>query len=355
MTSDYYTLLGVTKNASTEEIKKAYRKKALKYHPDRNSGDKDAEESFKKITEAYKVLSNPEKKSQYDRYGHEFFTQQENSGYYGAGANFSNEDPFEVFKEVFGGNSVFENLFSSATNSSNYESRENNLDIKYTLDISLEEVCSGGDREIEYKRYLKCVDCYGKGYPKSSSMLTCMECSGTGFVIINKGFFNIKQSCSNCSGRGVLIREVCNSCTGNGFTSKKVYIKIHIPKGIETGSKLRLKGKGDYGQNDNCGDLYVFINVKDHNFFERSGDDISCIVPLTFKTACLGGSITVPTLSYGNITLNIPKGTQNGTIFKIRNYGLPRINTNLKGHQFVKVEIEIPKKLTKNQEDILKN
>jgi molecular chaperone DnaJ len=243
--NDYYTLLGVDKNASTDEIKKAYRKQALRYHPDRNAGDKEAEENFKKVTEAYKVLSNAEKKIQYDKYGHDFFTQQENGGYYN-NDTFSSEDPFEVFKEVFSGSNVFENFFSNNTHSSH----KANINIKYTLDISLEDVASGIEKEIEYKRNLECSNCSGNGYLSyDNSNTRCNYCSGNGYVNVNRGFFNIKQDCSNCAGRGFIVKEYCKNCSGRGSISKKVYLKVYIPKGIETGSKLRLKGKGDFGKN----------------------------------------------------------------------------------------------------------
>lgn len=345
---DYYSLLGVERECSQNEIKKAYRKLAVKYHPDKNPGDALSEEKFKCIAEAYKILSDEEKRDQYDRYGHDFFEQGKSPHY----DNFAAGDPFEVFKEVFGGNTVFENFFSSEGGSSK---KKRGSDLRYNLNVTLEEASTGVDKEVRYKKSFECSYCEGVGYETNDEALKCTSCEGSGHVNINRGFFNIQQECYKCMGSGSSETQTCSKCNGDGKHIKAVFIKVYIPKGVETGSKLRLKGKGDDGlSGGSVGDLYIFINVKEHFFFERSSENLSCVLPVKFDLAVLGGVLEVPTLLKGNALLKIPEGTQSGTVFKLKGYGVSRINSSFVGHQLVKIEVEVPLNLNSEQINKLK-
>jgi molecular chaperone DnaJ len=346
---DYYSLLGVHKEAPSDEIKKAYRKLAVKYHPDKNPGNSEAEERFKEIADAYKILSDPSKRDQYDRYGHDFFEQNNHPQY----DNFTAGDPFDVFKEVFGGNTVFENFFSGE--SSNKAKGKRGSDLRYNLSVTLEEAATGVEKEIKYKKAFKCVYCKGFGYETTTDDSKCSVCEGSGNVNVNKGFFNIQQECYRCLGSGYNDTKTCTKCEGQCKEVKAVFIKVYVPKGVETGSKLRLKGRGDDGSDKgSVGDLYIFINVKEHPFFERNSECLSCVLPIKYDLAVLGGVLEVPTLLKGNALLKIPKGTQSGTVFKLKNYGINVVNSDIVGHQLVKIEIEVPLNLSPDQISKLK-
>lgn len=345
---DYYEILGVSKGASAEEIKKAYRKKAVQYHPDKHKGDKDMEERFKEVSEAYDVLKDAEKKAAYDRYGHAAF-EGGGPGRAGAGGGF--HDPFDLFREVFGGGgSAFDEFFGGASRSSG--GAQGGADLRYDIEIGLVEAFKGVERTIEYRTAAACDHCGGDGAEPGSKVVTCTSCGGAGRVISSRGFFQVQQTCPSCGGAGRMPDQRCTKCGGEGRVMKDKKVKIRIPAGIDSGQKLRSSGNGEAGlMGGPAGDLYVVVHVKKHNVFDREGDDLSCDVPIKFTLAALGGTIEVPTLSNnsGLVSLKIPAGTQSGTVFKLRDRGMPSLRGGGHGNQFVRVHIEVPKKLTGEQ------
>lgn len=359
---DYYSLLGIDKNATADEIKKAYRKMALKYHPDKNQGDKEAENKFKNISEAYEVLKDPQKKKIYDQYGHSAFnnsntrqTQYDFSGFH---------DPFDIFKEVFGGGSsssrqrgsgsIFEEFFYD--NQSQSENMGSGADLRYDIEISLEEAFNGIEKTIEYNIPVTCNYCNGSQVEPGYQKKRCNTCLGKGKIISSKGFFSIRQTCTTCHGEGMMIDKECSHCHGNGRIKQNKKLNIKIPAGIKNGDQLRSIGAGEGGiNNSKNGDLYIFIKIKKHNFFEREGKNIYCIVYIPFTTAALGGKIMVKTLKGHKASITIPSGTQNNTMFKLKGYGFPTLNSNITGDQFVKVNIHVPTNLTKEQKNHLIN
>lgn len=350
---DYYELLGVSRDAKIDEIKKAYRKKAVQYHPDKNKGDPEAEEMFKKVSEAYEVLKDDEKRAAYDRYGHAAF-QQGGMGRGGAAGGF--HDPFDIFREVFGGGgggagSIFDDLFGGGGGSAGGAQRGS--DLRYDLEITLNEAARGLEKEISFRRAVACETCGGSGAEPGSNKVTCQTCGGRGQVTSQRGFFSVRQVCPSCHGAGVVIEKPCKSCGGEGRTMKNSKIKLRIPPGVDTGSRLRSSGNGEAGvMGGPTGDLYVVIHVKEHEIFERHDDDLFCDIPIKFTLAALGGTIDVPTLN-GKASLKIPSGTQSGTTFRLRGHGMPALRGNRTGDQLVRVHVEVPKKLNSKQRDIL--
>lgn len=341
---DYYEILGVSRNATDEEIKKAYRKLALELHPDRNPGNKEAEERFKEITEAYEVLSNSEKKAMYDRFGHAGaqggpFSGAEGFGGFGFGTTFS---------DVF--NDIFSDFFGTTTSRNRPEHGE---DLLYRLDISFIEAAKGTEKEIKLNKKVTCSKCGGDGVKPGTKPIICGTCGGSGTVRFQQGFFSIGRTCSSCHGTGKIIKEHCTDCKGNGFTYITKNIKIKVPAGVDTGSKLRLTGEGNSGQRGGRpGDLYVEIHVQKHEIFKRRDNDIICEVPISFIKAALGGEIEVPTID-GKTTIKISEGTQNGTAFKIKGKGFSDIYSKRKGDQIVYVNIEVPTHLNSKQRQLL--
>ena len=352
MTEDYYDLLGVSREASPEEIKKAYRKMAVKYHPDKNAGDKKAEEMFKKVSEAYEVLHDPDKRAAYDRFGHAAFQQGGHTTRSGAQGGF--HDPFDVFSEVFGGggsSSIFEEIFGGGG-----RHRSNaGADLRYDIEITLEQAATGVEKEISYRRSVPCSHCKGSGAEPGSSRRSCPTCKGTGQVVSSQGFFSIRQTCPNCHGSGTILENPCTKCRGEGRSIKTNKLKVKIPPGVDTGSKLRSPSSGEAGlQGGPSGDLYVVIHVTEHDIFERQGDHLYCTLPIKFTLAALGGTIEVPTLK-GKASLKIPSGTPSGTVFRLREKGMPRLRSHTQGDQFIHIEIEVPKKLTTEQRQKLED
>ena len=345
---DYYDLLGVSRDVSAEELKKAYRKMAVKFHPDKNPGDKEAEEKFKKISEAYEVLKDPEKRAAYDRYGHAAF-QGAGAGAGGGGGGF--HDPFDIFREVFsggGGGGIFEEFFGGGGGRQN-GGPQRGADLRYDLEISLSEAASGVEREISYRRPAPCDKCDGSGAEPGSKRSRCGTCGGSGQVTSARGFFSIRQTCPTCHGAGMRLENPCKKCHGDGRSTVTSKIKIRIPAGVDNGSKLRSTGNGEAGaMGGPAGDLYVVIHVKEHEVFERHGDDLFCEIPIKFTLAALGGSIEVPTLS-GKATLKIPEGTQSGTTFRLRGKGMPNLRGGGYGDQLIRVHVEVPTSLNSEQ------
>ena len=347
--TDYYELLGVQRDTSKQDIKKAYRKLAVQYHPDKNQGNAEAEEKFKQISEAYEVLYDDDKRAAYDRYGHAAFQQGMGGGGAGPGGGF--HDPFDIFREVFGGGGgaggIFESFFGGSGGGSGGPQHGN--DLRFDIEISLEEAAEGVEKEIKYRHLISCKRCSGAGADPGTSRKSCPTCGGAGQVVSSRGFFQVRQICPTCHGNGTVVEKPCTECHGEGRKRDTSTLKVHVPKGVDTGSKLRSVGSGDAGpQGGQAGDLYIVVHVKQHDIFERRDSDLFCLIPIKFTLATLGGSIEVPTLK-GKASLKIPAGTQSGTTFRLRNKGMPDIRGHHTGDQLVHVEIEVPKKLTSEQ------
>lgn len=337
---DYYEILGVERNASADEIKKAYRKMAMQYHPDRNPDNKEVEELFKESSEAYEILSDPEKRSIYDRFGHNGLS---NTGFSG----FSNvEDIFSSFSDIF------EDFFGLGRRSR--DSRRKGHDLRYDLSITYEEAFTGTEKKIEFNKKTKCKSCNGSGAKAGTTPKKCPKCNGTGQVAFSQGFISFSSTCAYCSGVGTFIQDKCHDCRGLGKVSEKKNLTVKIPKGIDAESRLRIQGEGEEGSHGGSnGDLYIFISLKEHDFFERDGDDVICKVPISFPQACLGDEIEIPALSE-KVKISIPRGTQSGDIIKIKNEGFPRLNRFGRGDQIIQIVIKTPKRLTKRQEELLR-
>ncbi|TVP75842.1 MAG: molecular chaperone DnaJ [Puniceicoccaceae bacterium] len=351
-TTDYYELLGVARDASESDLKKAYRKLAVKYHPDKNPGDAQAEAKFKEISEAYDVLKDADKRAAYDRYGHAAFKQggMGNAGGGGMGG-MGGHDPFDIFREAFGGGGgggIFEEFFGGGGGRS-AGGAQHGADLRYDLEISLEEAAKGTEKEIRYRRPVSCKKCSGSGAEPGSGKTTCPTCGGAGQVTSNRGFISFRQVCPNCQGSGQIIEKPCGDCRGEGRVMDSSTVKVRIPAGVATGSKLRSAGKGEAGHlGGQAGDLYIIIHVKEHELFERHDNDLFCEVPIKFTLAALGGSISVPTL-FGKGSLKIPAGTQTGTTFRLREQGIPALRGGRKGDLLIRVQVEVPTKLNAEQ------
>lgn len=355
---DYYEILGVEKSATAEELKKAYRKMAVKYHPDKNPGNQEAENKFKELGEAYEVLSDPDKRAAYDRFGHRAFEQGGGfSGGAGGGGGF--HDPFDIFREVFsgsaGGGGVFGDIFGDAfgQGGSGRGRSGQGSDLRYDLEISLEEAVHGAEKEIAIRKPEACDSCGGSGAAKGSKIVTCRTCGGRGQVSVSRGFFSMTQTCPACHGSGQTIEKPCAACNGEGRVEKTSKIKIRIPAGVDTGSRLRSPGQGEAGvRGAAAGDLYIVIHVKAHPIFERHDSDLYCEVPISFVKATLGGELLVPTLE-GKAAVKIPAGTPSGKIFRLRGKGVPDLRGGNPGDLNVRVYVEVPKKLTSEQREKL--
>jgi molecular chaperone DnaJ len=343
---DYYEVLGVGRGATAEELKKAYRKLALSYHPDRNSGDPDSEEKFKEATEAYEVLSDARKREAYDRFGH-----QGVQGGFGGGFN---PEAFSDFSDIFGDFSdFFETIFGGGRRARRAGGATRGEDLRYDLELSLEEVAQGVEKKIDVPRHEACESCSGSGCAPGTQPATCAGCNGLGQVRFSQGFFSVSRPCPRCGGRGVVIDSPCTVCGGAGRTLKRKKLSIKIPAGAETGLRLKVTGEGERGQRGGPpGDLYIFITVKPHDLFERDGDDIVCEVPISFVQAALGAEIEVPTL-FGKAMMRIPTGTQTHKMFRLRGKGLPNLRHHGQGDQFVRAIVETPTKLTARQKELL--
>ena len=341
---DYYEILEITKTATEAEIKAAYRKLAIKHHPDKNPDDHTAEEKFKEAAEAYSVLSDPQKRAAYDRFGH----QGVGAGAGGAGFNpgFSNiEDIFDLFG--------FGDMFGGQRGASSRSAAQRGADLRYDLEITLEEAALGKEEKLRIPRLEKCDECSGKGTESGTEPETCSTCNGSGQTRYQQGFFSVMRTCPNCAGRGQIIKNPCKNCRGAGRVEKEKTLEVKIPAGVETGSRLRVNGEGEAGtQGGPAGDLFVVIHVAEHEIFERQGANLYSAVPVSFAQAALGAEIEVKTLD-GEENLKIPAGTQTGTVFRLKSKGMPALGGRGKGDLFVAVTLITPKSLNKEQRKLL--
>jgi molecular chaperone DnaJ len=341
---DYYEILGIEKTATAEEIKKAYRKMAVKYHPDKNPGDKTAEEQFKELGEAYEVLSEPQKRAAYDQYGHAAFDRRAGAGFGRAGGF---HDPFDIFREVFGGGTIFDDLFGRAQQDPSQSQRGE--DLRYDMEISFEEAAHGTEKEITVTKPEVCETCSGSGAEVGSRAKTCPTCGGRGQVITSRGIFSIAQTCPQCQGAGRVLEKPCKTCHGQGRHERTSTITLRIPAGVDTGSRLRSAGNGEAGwRGGPSGDLYVVLHVRPHEIFQRDGDDLLCEVPVSFVQAALGAEIQVPTLD-GPATVKVPAGTQPGTMFRLKGKGVKNIQGYGFGDLHVRIHVEVPTHLSSAQ------
>jgi molecular chaperone DnaJ len=355
---DYYELLGVEKTATAEEMIKAYRKKAVQFHPDKNPGNKEAEEMFKKVSHAYEVLSDADKRAAYDRYGSAAFDGSAGAprGPGGGGGGF--HDPFDIFREVFGqqgggggGGGIFEEMFGGG--GGGRDGGRDGADLRYDLEITLEEAARGMEKEISFRKNMACERCDGSGAEPGSRRVTCPTCRGAGQIRRSGGIITFTQTCPTCAGAGTKVEKPCTACRGDGRVAKSTKLNVRIPAGVDTGSRLRSTGNGEAGMaGGSAGDLYIVLSVKEHELFERQGEDLFCEIPIKFTLATLGGPIEVPTL-FGKGSLKIPAGTQSGTTFRLREKGMPSLRGGKQGDQLVRVQVEVPQALSGEQRKIL--
>ncbi|MFT3881059.1 MAG: molecular chaperone DnaJ [Gemmatales bacterium] len=340
---DYYEVLSVTRTASGEEIKRSYRKLAMEFHPDRNPGDAEAEAKFKEGAEAYDVLSDPAKKERYDRYGHAGLSDM------GGGAGFSSmNDIFDLFGDILGGFGM------GGGGGRGQQRRAQGQDLQIDVELDLYEAFKGTTKTIEFNRAEVCGDCNGTRMKKGSRPAKCNRCGGRGAVVSRQGFFQIQVACPSCGGRGEIITDPCSKCDGQGQVLTKRKLDVNIPAGVDTNSRIRLPGEGEVSEiNGPRGDLYCRTRVKPHNVFQRDGTDLLCEIPITFSQAALGGELEVPTLT-GAASLTLPKGTNHGDVFRLRHKGMPDLRGRGHGDLLIRTLIDIPKKLTKRQEELLR-
>ena len=342
---DYYDILGVSKGSSPEEIKKAYRKLAIKYHPDKNPDDHTAEDKFKEAAEAYEILSSPEKKQRYDHYGHAGVggASGGGGGYGGGGMNM--EDIFSQFGDIFGG------AFGGGGRQQQRARRGS--DLRYVMELTLEEAVKGVKKTITFTAPAPCDACDGKGSKNPKDVETCKTCHGAGQVRMQQGFFSVQQTCSTCRGQGTIIKNPCNKCHGSGVSDRQQTLEVTIPAGVDNGDRVRLTGKGEAIRDGQSGDLYVEVVVREHEIFQRDGADLYMDVPVSIADAALGKEIQIPTLD-GRVSLKIPEGTQTGKMFRLRGKGVKPVRTSMQGDLLCRVVIETPVNLTARQRELLK-
>jgi molecular chaperone DnaJ len=344
---DYYEILGVSRNATDQEIKSAYRKLALQFHPDRNPGNKEAEEKFKEAAEAYAVLSDGQKRANYDRFGHAGVGSA-------AGGGFGGFDPsvFADFSDILGDIFGFGDMFGSGRRGGTRVQR--GADLRYDLDLTFEEAAFGTTTKIKVPRHETCSECGGSGGQKGAAPITCPTCNGYGQVRFQQGFFSITRTCGQCHGTGQIIKNRCTVCHGDGRVVREKTLELKVPPGVDIGSKLRVSGEGDAGgKGGPSGDLYVVLNVQEHQFFERRDHDLYCHIPITFPQAALGAQIAVPTLEGEDEKLSIPAGTQGGSMFRIKGRGISKRGGSARGDLYVMVTVVVPTKLSREQKELL--
>jgi molecular chaperone DnaJ len=345
MKADYYETLGVARSADEKELKSAFRKLAMQFHPDKNPGDADAEHRFKEIGEAYETLKDPQKRAAYDRFGHAAF---ENGGMNGGGGGFGGAGGFaDIFEDIFG-----EMMGGSRQRRSG--GRERGADLRYNMEITLEEAYTGKTAQIRVPTSITCDECSGSGAKIGTQPVTCGTCSGSGRVRAAQGFFSIERTCPTCHGRGQIIKDPCPKCSGQGRITEERALSVNIPAGIEDGTRIRLTGEGEAGlRGGPSGDLYIFLSLKPHEFFQRDGADLYCKVPISMTTAALGGQFEVATLDGTQTRVKIPDGTQNAKQFRLKGKGMPVLRQPAMGDLYIQIAIETPQNLNKRQRELL--
>lgn len=354
---DYYELLGVARSATAEEIKKAYRKLAMKYHPDRNPDNKEAESKFKEVSEAYEVLSDQQKRQQYDRFGHDGLKSAFGPGGFDFSRDFTHaSDLQDILGNIFGdGGSIFDEFFGGGrSRSSRRTSVQRGADLRFDIEIDFEEAAFGSERQITIPVSEECEECKGSGVEPGKSRESCRHCGGRGGVVSGGGFFQVRQTCPICGGTGSIITNPCKQCEGSGRSKSRKRLTLKIPRGVETGSRLRLTGKGEGGtQGGPPGDLYVVLHVRPHDVFRRDGNDLHCDLPVPFEMAVLGGEVQVPTID-GYAKIKLSSGTELGKVFRLRGKGLPDVDGYGRGALHVRIIPEVPVKLSSKQKKLLK-
>ena len=347
---DYYEVLSVSRDASDQELKTAYRKLAMQYHPDRNPNNPAAEDKFKECSEAYQILSDAEKRAAYDRYGHAAFQGGGGGGNpFAGGFNGNAQDLGDIFGDLFG------EMFNMGGQGGGKASRvQRGRDLRYDMTLEFEEAVFGVEKEITIRRAENCTDCKGSGAAKGKAPVTCTQCGGRGQQRFQQGFFSVARTCSVCGGTGTLIVDPCATCKGQTVVQMQHSILVKVPAGVEQDTRIRYQGEGESGRFAGpAGDLYVVLNVKAHKFFERDGDDLHCVLPISFPQAALGTELEIQTLE-GTATIKVPEGTQSGKEFKLRGKGVPHLNSSGKGDLIVEIRVQTPGKLTKQQKELLK-
>lgn len=343
---DYYEILGVEKSADEAALKSAFRKKAMQFHPDRNPDDKDAEAKFKEVNEAYQVLCDPQKRAAYDRFGHAAF---ENSGGPGGPGGFGGDfsaSMSDIFEELFG--------MAGGRRRGGSGGRERGADLRYNMEITLEEAFAGKTAQVRIPTTVSCEACSGTGAKPGSKPKICGTCSGHGRVRASQGFFSIERTCPTCGGRGQVIDDPCGQCSGQGRTTKERMLQVNIPAGVEDGTRIRLANEGEAGYRGGpSGDLYIFLSLSAHAFFQRDGSDLYCRAPVSMVTAALGGAFEVPTIDGGRSQVKIPEGTQSGKRFRLAGKGMPVLRSKSVGDMYVQVDVETPRNLTRRQRELL--
>jgi molecular chaperone DnaJ len=344
---DYYELLGVSRSASADELKKAYRKLAMQYHPDRNPGDKDAEKRFKEVSEAYDVLKDDQKRAAYDRFGHAAFDGP-GAGRAG-GFDFAQGGFADIFEEMFG-----DFMGGNGRRGGARSQPGRGADMRYNLEITLEDAFNGSQMTVRVPSSVTCEVCSGSGAEAGSQPVTCPTCSGSGRVRAQQGFFTVERTCPNCGGQGRVIKNPCRACSGSGRVRREKTLKVDVPAGVENGTRIRLAGEGEAGvRGAPNGDLYIFLSVKPHALFQRDGADLFCRAPISMAVAALGGPIEVPAIDGARARINLPAGTQSGARFRLRGKGMSVLRSTQRGDMYVEVQVETPVNLTKRQRELL--
>jgi molecular chaperone DnaJ len=345
--ADYYEVLGVPRDVGDQDLKTAYRKQAMQFHPDRNPNNPQAEEKFKLCSEAYQVLSDPEKRAAYDRYGHAAFSGGAPGGNPFAGAGFQG-DLGDIFGDLFG------EMFNVGGGGRRASRVQRGRDLRYDLELEFEEAVFGTEREVTIRRLETCEECGGSGGANGKAPTTCTQCAGRGQVRYQQGFFSVAKTCSRCNGTGTIVSDPCPGCRGEGVQAKKHTLKVKVPAGVEQDTRIRYQGEGEAGRHGGpSGDLYVVLSVKPHKFFERDGDDLHCVMPISFPQAALGTELEIETLE-GPAMIKIPEGTQHGREFRLRGKGVPHLNEHGKGDLIVEVRVSTPTKLSKQQKELMR-
>ncbi|MET0194869.1 MAG: molecular chaperone DnaJ [Hyphomicrobiaceae bacterium] len=343
---DYYEVLGLSRGAGEQDIKAAFRRLAKDCHPDRNHGDQNAEHKFKELNEAYEALKDPQKRAAYDQFGHAAFDGQGRGGH-GFGPDFASSMS-DIFDDLFG------EFMGGRRGSRPRAGRERGADLRYNMEITLAEAYEGKAAQIRVPTSVTCDACTGSGAKPGTQPSSCPTCSGSGKVRASQGFFTIERTCPSCQGRGEIINDPCGSCSGSGRVVKDRNLSVNIPAGVEDGTRIRLAGEGEAGlRGGPAGDLYIFLSLKPHDFFQRDGADIFCRVPISMTTAALGGHIDVPTVDGGKTRVKVPEGTETGKQFRLKSKGMPVLRSKVTGDMYIQVDVETPKSLTRRQRELL--